>query len=98
MKRERELEQAVGEIVREGKRRNEKGQPLYPVIYEPAVLAFFGAPEALVEVLMERREYSTSSHLACKLSVGRDPGCWSSPQTRGKFFRENACAWPVTDL
>lgn len=54
MKRTRELEQAVEEIVREGKRKNEKGQPLYPVVHEPAVLVFFGAPEALFEVLLDR--------------------------------------------
>lgn len=54
MKRARELEELVVEIVHESKAKDEEGKPLYPVIYEPAVLAFFGAPDALLEVLKER--------------------------------------------
>lgn len=53
MKRARELDELVVEIVRESKAKDEEGNPLYPVIHEPMVLAFFGAPEALSEVLRE---------------------------------------------
>lgn len=54
MKRGRELEERVIEIVQEGRARDEGGQLVYPVMHEPAVLAFFGAPEALFEVLRDR--------------------------------------------
>jgi len=54
MKRARELEEVVGEIVEAGRAKNEKGELIYPVMREPLVLALFGAPEALVDVLRAR--------------------------------------------
>lgn len=54
MKRARELELVVAEIVEEGKAKDEKGAPLYPVMQEPLVIALFGAADALLEVLKER--------------------------------------------
>lgn len=54
MKRAHELELAVVEIVREGKARDEEGNLIHPVMQEPAVMAFFGAPDALFDVLRER--------------------------------------------
>lgn len=54
MKRIGEFEQAVIEIVDEGKAKNEKGELLYPVMQEPLVMTFFGAPDALYEVMTER--------------------------------------------
>ena len=54
MKRERELQLAIVEIVEEGKAKDTNGEPLYPVMYEPFVMALFGAPEALFDALKER--------------------------------------------
>jgi len=54
MKRIGEFEQAVIEIVDEGKAKNEKGELLYQVMMEPLVMTFFGAPDALYEVMTER--------------------------------------------
>lgn len=54
MKRSLDLELDVRELVKTGKARDERGQFLYPVMGEPAVMVFFGAPEALYEVITER--------------------------------------------
>lgn len=54
MKRACELELVIEEIVSTGKAKNEKGELLHPVMMEPLVLTFFGAPEALYEVITER--------------------------------------------
>lgn len=54
MKRLDELEQAVIEIVDEGKTKDEEGHALYPVMEEPMVMAFFGAYNTLYETLRER--------------------------------------------
>ncbi len=48
------LTAAVEEIVERGKLKTEEGALFYPVMAEPAVMAFFGAPEALTEVILER--------------------------------------------
>jgi len=54
MKRQRELEAVIEEIVSTGKAKNEKGEPVYPVMKEPLVMALFGAADALLDVLKER--------------------------------------------
>jgi len=54
MKRARELELVVTEIVEQGKAKDEKGAPLYPVMQEPLLIAMFGAAPALLEVFKER--------------------------------------------
>ncbi len=48
------LTAAVEEIVERGKLKTEEGALFYPVMAEPAVMAFFGAPEALTEVITQR--------------------------------------------
>lgn len=53
MKRARELELVVTEIVNEGKAKDEMGNLIHPVMYQPAVMAFFGAPDALYGVLRD---------------------------------------------
>lgn len=54
MKRSIELEFDVQEIVKIGKTRDKEGKFLYPVMAEPAVMAFFGAADALYEVITQR--------------------------------------------
>lgn len=54
MKRPSDFEQAVIEIVEEGKAKDEEGHALYPVMEEPMVKAFFGAYNTLYETLIER--------------------------------------------
>ena len=55
MKRTRDLEETVVQIVTEAKSKDDQGNPLYPeIVADPLVLAIFGAPEALFEVLKER--------------------------------------------
>lgn len=54
MKRSRELEEAVVEIIEEGRKKDEQDEYVYPVIYEPSVFAFFHAKEALFDALMNR--------------------------------------------
>lgn len=54
MKRQVELELVVEDIVSTGKSKNERGEFVYPVMLEPLVMAFFGAPDALYEVITER--------------------------------------------
>ena len=54
MKRTHDLANLVIEIVEESKAKDTDGTPLYPVMHEPIVLGFFGAPDALLEVLKDR--------------------------------------------
>ncbi len=48
------MKRLAEEMVQEGKARDEKGELFHPVMAEPMVMAFFGAPDALYEVLAER--------------------------------------------
>ena len=79
MKRPSDFEQAVIEIVEEGKAKDEEGHALYPVMEEPMVMAFFGAYNTLYETLSERPILVLNlirTNKALEMFWGMFPGVW----------------------
>lgn len=79
MEHRSELEQAVIEIVEEGKAKDEEGHALYPVMEEPLVMAFFSAYNTLYETLKERPILVLNlmrTNKALEMFWGMFPGMW----------------------